>query len=306
MSLGLHQDVDEGDTFFNQQMRKRLWLTICLLDLQVSLAQISEPLISHGEVASALAVVRNTNDSDCSPTTQHPLHDREGLTGITFALITYRVQLAGRMLHFYSSSSRDIGFADSVPAGGSSESLFSNADSVRNSTNGNKVASLSCRPSSAMFLLDPDWRQYHVRQFEREALSLLHFCDPETSKYAWFTWHSTQCLISAVRLAATQRARLPRGQLSLPATPMSVARSTACSEVGGDLELLQRALTHLEKVKVMYTNPRGAGFSLVQYVPQRNDYQSCFPLRTASSCLITMTMGCANSERHVTMCFLTQ
>ncbi|ROW15896.1 hypothetical protein VPNG_02619 [Cytospora leucostoma] len=264
-SLGLHQDVDEGDSFFNQQMRKRLWLTICLLDLQVSLAQLSEPLVSHDEVASALAVVRNINDSDFGPTTRHPLHDREGLTDITFALITYRVQLAGRMLHFSSSSSQDVTFTDPAPAGGSSESMFSNADSDRNGTNSNRVAALSSCHSSAMFLLGPEWRQHHVRQFEREALSLLHFCDPETSKYAWFTWHSTQCLISAVRLAATQRARLPCGQLALPATPMSVARSTACSEVGGDLELLQRALTHLEKVKVMYTNPRGAGYRW--YIP---------------------------------------
>lgn len=227
--------------------------------------QSSEPLISHDEAAPALAIVRNINDSDFDFNTQPLIRDPEGLTDTTFALVTYRVQLAGRVLHFPPAHNTSAEAAAAGNGNSNGENLFPfghNRDwSNCASTNDMKsLHSASLTPTTTMLTPDPDWRQRHVRQFEQEALSLLHYCDPESSTYAWFTWHSTQCLISAVRLAAAQRAKLPRGQLALPTMPLAFTRSTAVPEIDADPELLQRALHHLEEVKVMHTNPRGAGY----------------------------------------------
>ncbi|KAJ5220532.1 hypothetical protein N7468_009736 [Penicillium chermesinum] len=97
-SLGLYLDPDT-ETFFNQQMRRRLWFTICLMDLQASFFQASEPLISVDE-SSSTALPQHINDSDFDPTTTHNDPNREGLTDTTFALVTYHAQRMGRLLNF--------------------------------------------------------------------------------------------------------------------------------------------------------------------------------------------------------------
>ncbi|OTA62334.1 hypothetical protein K449DRAFT_382336 [Hypoxylon sp. EC38] len=97
-ALSLHSERPES--FFNQQMRRRLWYTICVLDLQFSFEQATEPLIEPSAVPSVFPV--NINDSDFDFDTPGELKSRDGLTDITFALILYSAQRSGRLLNFYS------------------------------------------------------------------------------------------------------------------------------------------------------------------------------------------------------------
>ncbi|KAK3366253.1 C6 transcription factor [Lasiosphaeria ovina] len=89
------------ETFFAQQMRKRLWLTICLVDLQASFGQTSQPLIALDEVvASCASMPAHINDADFGPATHPAIPDREGLTDTTLAMVTYKLQLMGRLTNF--------------------------------------------------------------------------------------------------------------------------------------------------------------------------------------------------------------
>ncbi|KAH1311806.1 hypothetical protein KXX47_005355 [Aspergillus fumigatus] len=207
-ALGLHRERDE--TFFNQQMRRRLWLTISLMDLQASFSQASEPLISTEEATSTFFLPKHINDSDLDPTMTHEIPDREGLCDTTFALVTYHIQLAGRALNFGTTASPQ-----------------------------HKAS-----------------QQQHAQRFEENALRLLHFCDPESSPYAWFTWHGTQCLVSGARLSALRPLQLPQpsnGSSQPPSSPSPRPQEH-------NHELLRLALNVLEKAHLMHTDPRGEGF----------------------------------------------
>lgn len=128
------------------------------MDLQAAASQGSDPLISPDEVASSLAGIKNVNDGDFDPNTTKPLTDREGLTNSTFSIVTYLAQFPGR---FFDFSLHDDNHKPDVTGQG------------RQATNAMELAEI---------------RQQHVRSFEQKALSLLHFCDPESSPLAWFTW----------------------------------------------------------------------------------------------------------------------
>ncbi|KAL2866118.1 Zn(II)2Cys6 domain-containing transcription factor nscR [Aspergillus lucknowensis] len=221
-ALDLHRDGDE--TFFNQQMRRRLWLTICLLDLKASFTQASDPLISADEATSTFIPPQHINDSDFDPTTAHPVPDREGLTDTTFALVTYHIQLAGRVLNF--------GRALAPPA----------ADAGSGS----------------------DSRHECAHRFEQNALRLLHFCDPESSPFAWFTWHGTQCLVSGARLSALRP--LQRPQLG-PSSQPSPSPSASPNPKEHSPDLLRLTVNVLEKAQLMHTDPRGEGFRWYVTIP---------------------------------------
>ncbi|KAJ5714340.1 VrtR2 [Penicillium malachiteum] len=208
-ALNLHQD--QGENFFEQQMRKRLWLTICLIDLQASFAQSSEPLIT----------------------------DREGLTDTTFALITYHVQVAGRLLNF-----PDV------------EPTFCNSNGSHGGSSSSSVTSVS----SVTIMNDQKARKQHVRRFKQEALELLGFCGPESSPYAWFTWHGTQCLLAAVRLSELRP--LSRSVMGNQAPPLPSGVEA------GDTELLRQALHNLEKAQLICNDPRGEGFRWYITIPR--------------------------------------
>ncbi|KAI1416689.1 hypothetical protein F5Y13DRAFT_177688 [Hypoxylon sp. FL1857] len=95
-SLSLH--LDRPESFFNQQIRQRLWCTICVLDLQLSFEQATEPLIEPSAVPSTLPM--NIDDSEFDVDTQGELKSRGGLTDMTFALVIYNAQRSGRLLNF--------------------------------------------------------------------------------------------------------------------------------------------------------------------------------------------------------------
>lgn len=241
-ALGLHLDPDKeagaSETFFDQQMRRRLWLTICLMDLQASFGETTEPLVGHEETASSLTVLRNINDSDFDTTTTHEVPDREELTDTTFALVTYHAQLGGRLLNFSAHEDK------SGCGGGNDDGGGGNGRPVTLST--------------SSIMSDREARQQHVRRFEQRALGLLHFCDPESSPFAWFTWHGTQCLVAGMRLSALCPVRRARAGVHGPPSP---------PRMEGDTELLRLTLRVLEKAQLMHTDPRGEGFRWYVTIP---------------------------------------
>ncbi|KAH8882003.1 hypothetical protein GQ53DRAFT_886358 [Thozetella sp. PMI_491] len=198
-ALSLHLDPEitgRPETFFAQEMRRRLWLTICLLDVQASFGQTSQPLISTEEAIASAKLPSHINDADFDLTTTEPVLDREGITDTTYAIVKYKLQLFGRITNF-----------------------------------------------------DMDLRLRHARQFEDEVLRLLHFCDPESSDYAWFTFHGAQCFVAGARaIVLRPLQRLREG--SEPPPP----------RVQGDTELLRLSAKVLEKAILMHTDPRGEAF----------------------------------------------
>ncbi|TIA53033.1 hypothetical protein D6C77_08286 [Aureobasidium pullulans] len=95
------------DTFFETQMKVRLWLTICMLDYQTAMSQRSDPLVDYGKVKEALAQLRHVNDADFGPSSLVAIEDQEGLTDMTFAYVLFQHQLAGRLLNFDALSGNE-------------------------------------------------------------------------------------------------------------------------------------------------------------------------------------------------------
>ncbi len=239
--LRLDQTPDEAsgrtESFFNQQMRRRLWFTICLVDMQASLGQASEPLIGPEEIISSLPLPRHINDSDFDPSTTQPVPDREELTDTTFSLVTYHLQVAGRLICFAS------------PAKGDGE--------------GDKRS----RDTTAASSERHEKQQQHVRSFQQEALDLLRFCDPESSPYAWLTWHGTQCLVSGSRAVALRPFFSNRARRGGRAAAAAATTPTPRGRVADDTELLRLTLQVLEKAMLIHTDPRGRGFRWYMAIP---------------------------------------
>jgi hypothetical protein len=168
----IHLVTREKESIFDQQMRVRLWLTICSIDLQASVAQVTRPMIAVDDVRPALSRIKNVNDEELSKEAadNNTLRDREELADVTLALIWYHLQVAGRLLH------------DPVQAS-------------PGRTQHDSVASHS---------MDLRWREQQAREFQLKALGLLSFCDTENSSYAWYTWHSAQYLVSSARISAAR------------------------------------------------------------------------------------------------------
>lgn len=102
-ALNLHvESLGPTETFFNQQMRKRLWFTICLLDVQTCFDPDSRPLIPLEMTQPTLPL--NVNDSDFDPSfvvgDLNDLPERDEVTDVTFALFTYNLQICGRRLYY--------------------------------------------------------------------------------------------------------------------------------------------------------------------------------------------------------------
>lgn len=178
MSLHLEQPITSG-SFFQRQIRNRLWCTICVLDLQASFHQASEPLIDL-EVEH-YTLPRNINDTDFDPSFQGvDISDKDELTDMTFSLVTYKAQLSGRLLNFVSTTT----------------------STTRNSS-----------PGLAATIWDD--RLDQARHFEDQVHRLLSTCDPESNAYAWFVFHGTKSLISSMRLSALR----PLNRAGLRAPP---------------------------------------------------------------------------------------
>ncbi|PHH90412.1 hypothetical protein CDD83_3786 [Cordyceps sp. RAO-2017] len=258
LRLDTEPDADTGqtETFFDEQMRKRLWLTICYLDLQDSLCRASEPLVSLSEATSCLDLPRHVNDSDFDRSTPgHVVRDREELTDMTFALITYHAQLAGRLLNHASHCGGD-----------DEEEKEEHAEEERKSGRGRAGASMTTATTTV-----EESRQQRVRIFEMQTLRLLQFCDPQSSPYACFVWHCAQCLVAEAHVWA----RRPLGQVGPDRPHNNRRRSRSRSrdwagrgpQGGGNADLLRTALRVLETSQIMLLGAQGELFGWYVTVP---------------------------------------
>ncbi|KZF25353.1 hypothetical protein L228DRAFT_236458 [Xylona heveae TC161] len=160
-------DHRPSESFFEQQMRKRLWYTLCQVDAQTSFEQASEPLVSLNSPRPSLP--RNINDAEFGPeSTMIELPDRNDLTDMTHALVRYHAQFYGRLLNF-----------ESTP------------DIVEHTEGSGNVGEFNWEA-----------RQRYANAFEQETMALLQNCDPNTSCYAWSAWHGSRCTIALMKLAA--------------------------------------------------------------------------------------------------------
>lgn len=99
LAIALELNVDgshSSESFFEEQMRRRLWYTICVLDVHSSFDRGSEPVIGHKSKHPRLPL--NINDSEFGPGSKDCFSDREGLTDMTKALVQYHAQATGKAL----------------------------------------------------------------------------------------------------------------------------------------------------------------------------------------------------------------
>ena len=97
LSLNL-DDHHRSETIYEQQMRRRIWYTICLLDVHASFDRASKPLIPADCPQPHLPA--NVNDHDFDVGSTGELADRDGITDITKSLILFHAQAHGKALNF--------------------------------------------------------------------------------------------------------------------------------------------------------------------------------------------------------------
>ncbi|KAI1760200.1 fungal-specific transcription factor domain-containing protein [Hypoxylon sp. FL1150] len=98
-ALGLHRD---GSRFphlppFEVEMRRRLWWAMCMLDVRSSEDQDTDLTITHDSFDTKVPL--NINDDDIAPESADPPQEREGVTDMTFALVScYFCETTRRMM----------------------------------------------------------------------------------------------------------------------------------------------------------------------------------------------------------------
>lgn len=162
----------KNETFFLRQMRQHLWLTICLMDVQLAFNMTSQPLISANEAClSPDHIPRHINDSEYGPSTVDPPPDRAGLTDTTYALIKYRIQAFGRKMQFVPSPTTSIALGP---------------DGDNDTEESRKIR------QNAETLCD---------EFTKEVMARTFGIDPTESPFAWLVFHSAQCFTAGARAA---------------------------------------------------------------------------------------------------------
>ncbi|KAI0132990.1 fungal-specific transcription factor domain-containing protein [Xylariales sp. AK1849] len=87
-ALGMHRDGSHFAhlTPFEVEMRRRMWWAVCLLDLRASEDQGMDLTIADGSFDTRMPL--SINDVDIDPETQETPKEREGITDMTFALLS--------------------------------------------------------------------------------------------------------------------------------------------------------------------------------------------------------------------------
>ncbi|MCJ1268877.1 hypothetical protein MMC22_008765 [Lobaria immixta] len=89
-SLGLHHEgLESSFPPFAQEMRRRLWWQIVVLDIHASEDRGSDPMI-HGATFNT-KIPSNINDEDLDPESSHPVSSRSGFTAMTFCIIAHEM-----------------------------------------------------------------------------------------------------------------------------------------------------------------------------------------------------------------------
>ncbi|KAI1140205.1 fungal-specific transcription factor domain-containing protein [Hypoxylon sp. FL0543] len=86
-ALGLHRDGSRFPhlTPFEVEMRRRLWYSICMIDVRSSEDQGTDLTITHGSFDTRIPL--NINDSDIDPETKETPQEREGITDTTISIV---------------------------------------------------------------------------------------------------------------------------------------------------------------------------------------------------------------------------
>ncbi|TPX11911.1 uncharacterized protein E0L32_007409 [Thyridium curvatum] len=234
----LDSEKQTNFNFFDDQRRKRLWHYLSVLDLQVCFGQRSAPLTSTVEDGRSMALPANIDDDDFDTDTTAVLPGKEGLTDTSYSLMTYYAVPAGRL-------------------------TVSTIQAEQNQSPDLSPSATTSLPQSR--------RRDLVDTCERQMMHLAQYCDPESSSYAWFTYHSLHLVLAASKLATLRPIRPPTPQL--PDATASGAAATKpppppwdCITVDG-VELLRLTLTVLDKARLMHTDPRGEGFRWCVNIP---------------------------------------
>ncbi|RYP08730.1 hypothetical protein DL764_001750 [Monosporascus ibericus] len=103
-SLGLHR---EGTHFaelkpFDVEMRRRLWWTLCVLDVRSAENHGSELTIAEGTHDTRLPL--NVNDSDLSPDMTDYPEEHHGVTDMSFSLVRFEICGLARKMHAAASA----------------------------------------------------------------------------------------------------------------------------------------------------------------------------------------------------------
>lgn len=94
IALGINSDNNRtSESFFEQQMRRRLWFTISHLDSHLSFDRGSEPLL-RPKIQPMLPL--NINDDDFGPDSEQQDEERDSFTEMSLALLHYRIQSIAR------------------------------------------------------------------------------------------------------------------------------------------------------------------------------------------------------------------
>ena len=90
-AIGLHRD---GAHFrhlnpYEIEMRRRVWWALCIVDVRASEDQGMDFTISRGSFDTKLPL--NINDSDIEPETSQTPTEREGITDMSFSLVSFKI-----------------------------------------------------------------------------------------------------------------------------------------------------------------------------------------------------------------------
>jgi hypothetical protein len=106
-ALDIPSDEHSSESFFQQQMRRRLWYTICSLDGHTSIDRASQPLISPMSTQPKYPL--NINETDFGPSSVDAVSEREEPTDMSPALLLYNVQRVGKIINWQEDSNSSSG-----------------------------------------------------------------------------------------------------------------------------------------------------------------------------------------------------
>lgn len=106
-----HEDLDSSLSPYTQELRRRLWWHICVLDIHSAEDRGSDPMIHEATFTTKKPL--NINDADLDPENMQLLSERVGHTEMTFCLICHELSLVARRFTFMLQPAKD---RESVPA----------------------------------------------------------------------------------------------------------------------------------------------------------------------------------------------
>lgn len=92
-------------TFYEKEMRRRLWHQLCVADLRTSLDHGSPPLVLSGSYDTPSPL--NIEDTDLLTNSFDLPRERVGITSMTFSLLSQRCTEATKLLSYSTKSSND-------------------------------------------------------------------------------------------------------------------------------------------------------------------------------------------------------